>query len=198
MKKTALLIVAALFLTAAPALFAQDHAEVGAFADYMRLGDFGNTNFWGLGGRVGFNIQSHVQLEAEMSYDFERSVTNGFNNGNGNFGGGTTFTQSNGLRLWHGLFGPKIQTNVGPVRAFLLAKGGFINFGYSGATPTNGFTNQINNFNSPSTSAVFYPGGGVEFFAGPIGLRLEAGDFMYFSNGAHQNLRVTFGPTLRF
>lgn len=30
------------------------------------------------------------------------------------------------------------------------------------------------------------------------GLRLEAGDDTYFDNGARNNLRVTFGPTLRF
>jgi hypothetical protein len=43
-----------------------------------------------------------------------------------------------------------------------------------------------------------YPGAGVEGFWGPIGLRLEAGDEIYFDNGTRNNLKVTFGPTFRF
>ena len=43
-----------------------------------------------------------------------------------------------------------------------------------------------------------YPAAGVEAFAGPIGLRLEAGDDVYFHSGAHNNLRVTIGPQFRF
>jgi hypothetical protein len=193
MKKTALLIAAAMFLAAAPALLAQDHVEVGAFADYVRLHNADDANFWGVGGRVGFNIASHVQLEADMAYDFERQFTNTFNNG-----GTTTFTQSNGLRLLHGSFGPKIQTNLGPVRAFVFAKGGFLNFGVSGAGVGNGFTTQVGHFIGGDTNGVFYPGGGAEFFAGPIGLRVEAGDLMYFDRGANHNLTITFGPTFRF
>ena len=194
MKKLSFLVlVAALFVTAAPALFAQDHVEVGAFADYMRLHNAGDANFWGLGGRVGFNVSSHVQLEADMAYDFERNFTTTYSTG-----GTTTFTQSNGLRLLHGTFGPKIQTNVGPVRAFVFAKGGFLNFSVSGASPASGFTGSFANFASGDTNGVFYPGGGVEFFAGPIGLRVEAGDMMYFDRGANHNLTINFGPTFRF
>ena len=37
-----------------------------------------------------------------------------------------------------------------------------------------------------------------EGFFGPIGLRVEAGDQMYFNNGTYNNLRVTFGPEIRF
>ena len=43
-----------------------------------------------------------------------------------------------------------------------------------------------------------YPGGGVEAFAGPIGLRVEVGDEIYMNNGANNNLRVTFSPSIRF
>jgi len=193
MKKITLLLVAALCLTAVPALFAQDHVEVGVFADYVRLHHADDANFWGVGGRVGFNVTPHVQLEADMAYDFERQFTNTFNNG-----GTTTFTQSNGLRLLHGSFGPKIHTNLGPVRAFVFAKGGFLNFGVSGQNVGNGFTTQVGNFITGDTNGVFYPGGGLEFFAGPIGLRVEAGDLMYFDRGANHNLSLTFGPTFRF
>ena len=33
---------------------------------------------------------------------------------------------------------------------------------------------------------------------GPIGVRAEIGDDIFINNGAHNNLRVTFGPQLRF
>jgi hypothetical protein len=33
---------------------------------------------------------------------------------------------------------------------------------------------------------------------GPLGLRLELGDEIYFNDGAHNNLRITFGPIFRF
>lgn len=194
MKKVWLIVLAAaLFLTAVPALLAQDHVEVGAFADYIRLHNADNANFWGLGGRVGFNVASHVQLEADMAYDFERNFTT-----TSSTGGTTTFSQSNGLRLLHGSFGPKLMTNVGPVRAFVFAKGGFLNFSVSGATPASGFTGSFANFASGDTNGVFYPGGGVEFFAGPIGLRVEAGDLMYFDRGANHNFTLNVGPTFRF
>src|SRR3954454_5551884 len=112
MKRMIFFLIAALVVMTAPALFAQDHAEVGVFADYVRLHHANDANFWGLGGRVGFNVHSHVQLEADMAYDFERQFTT-----TNSTGGTTTFDRS-GLRLLHGSFGPKIQTNVGPVRAF--------------------------------------------------------------------------------
>jgi hypothetical protein len=43
-----------------------------------------------------------------------------------------------------------------------------------------------------------YPGAGVEASLGPVGLRFELGDEIYFNSGAHNNLRITFGPILRF
>ncbi|HVZ17762.1 MAG TPA: hypothetical protein VG897_11630 [Terriglobales bacterium] len=193
MKKIVFLLVTALGLMAVPALIAQDHAEVGVFADYVRLHHADDANFWGLGGRVGFNIMPHVQLEGDIAYDFERNFTTTTSTG-----GTTTFTQSNGLRLIHGAFGPKFMTNVGPVRAFAVLKGGFLNFGVSGNGPAIGFTNQLSSFGSGDTNGVFYPGGGVEFFAGPIGFRAEAGDLMYFDRGANHNLSITFGPAFRF
>jgi hypothetical protein len=49
-----------------------------------------------------------------------------------------------------------------------------------------------------ATYFAVYPGGGIEAFAGPIGLRAEIGDDIYFNSGAHNNLRVTVGPQLRF
>jgi hypothetical protein len=193
MKKTTLALLAMLVLCAAPVLFAQDRGEIGVYADYTRLHHLDNANFWGLGGRVGFNIHPLIQLEGEMSYDFEQSFATTTTNG------GIVTVNSTHLRLLHGLFGPKIQTNRGPVRAFVVLKGGFLNFGVSnGGSAAGDFTDQFGNILSGDTNGVFYPGGGVEFFAGPIGLRVEAGDLMYFDRGANHNLRLTFGPQFRF
>src|SRR5262245_56814369 len=90
----------------APHLFAQDeHIEIGAFADYFNLSRTSpHINYAGLGGRVGFNVSPFVQLEAEMSYDFERNFTSVFS-----VGINTEFVRSH-VRPLTGLFGPKFQT----------------------------------------------------------------------------------------
>lgn len=193
MKTIVLAVITVLVLSLTPAMFAQDHGEFGIYADYVRLHNANDANFWGLGGRIGANVHSHVQLEAEVSYDFEQSFTSTFS------GGGVVTINRTNLRLLHGMFGPKIQTNVGPVRAFALLKGGFLNFsGHGGAATLGNVGNQFGTINGGNTNGVFYPGGGVEFFAGPIGLRVEAGDLMYFDGGANHNLRLAFGPMFRF
>jgi len=191
MKRIALLIAAAAILVA-PVAHAQDHGEVGAFADYFKLQQTG-SNFVGLGGRAAFNVMPHFQIEAEMAYDFNRVFTESFNNGTG-----TITSQNSNIKVLHGLFGPKIQTK-GPVRVFATVKGGFTNFRFDPVPASfNGFTSSVNNLRTNNVSAALYPGGGVEAFLGPIGLRLEAGDEIIFSNGAHHNWKVTFGPQFRF
>jgi len=62
----------------------------------------------------------------------------------------------------------------------------------------SGFTNAFNSVDTGATRFAVYPGGGVEAFLGPIGLRLDVGDEIYFLNGAQNNLRVTFGPHFKF
>jgi hypothetical protein len=49
-----------------------------------------------------------------------------------------------------------------------------------------------------ATYFALYQGGGIEAFAGVIGLRAEVGDDIFFNSGAHNNLRMTFGPQFRF
>jgi hypothetical protein len=49
-----------------PAVGAQDHVAVGAYADYFRLSQT-DTNFVGVGGRLGVGLGHRVMLEAEMS-----------------------------------------------------------------------------------------------------------------------------------
>src|SRR5579884_2702747 len=131
-------IAAITFLTlafAAPSMFAQDHGEVGAFAELFRL-QVANPviNFVGLGGRVSFNVHHDVQLEAEMAYDFKRNFTSNFSNGI------SSQLVTTGLRNIHGLFGPKLQTGGGAFRAFVTVKGGFINFSTSNQNAPSGFT----------------------------------------------------------
>jgi hypothetical protein len=106
-----------------------------------------------------------------------------------------------GVRPLTGLFGPKFQAGTsGPFRVFLTGKVGFINFSETNSSVVSGttFTNSVNGVGGPGTHVALYPGGGIEGFIGPIGLRLEAGDEIYVANGAHNNLRVTFGPQIRF
>jgi hypothetical protein len=170
-----------------------DHVEVGVFADYFRFSATDPVkNFLGLGGRAAFALNRNVQLEAEMAYDFKRNYTYICDCGTG-----TTITVNSKLRTLHGMFGPKFQTGSGPFRFFVTGKVGFDNFSYSSQDAGNGFLGAVTLRNGTTDFAV-YPGVGIEAFAGPIGVRLEAGDQVYFDHGGHNNLRVTFGPQLRF
>ncbi len=184
-----------LLLFAAPALFAQepsDHIEVGAFADYFRYTDVTPTiNFVGVGGRAAFNVQRSVQIEAEMAYDFRRAYAQTYTNGVS-----TELVKSN-LRTLHGFFGPKFQTGSGPFRVFITGKVGFENFSVNNSNPGTGFTNTVG-LGTGTTRFAVYPGGGFEAFAGPIGVRAEVGDDIYFLNGTHNNLRISLGPQFRF
>jgi len=197
MMRRKLLGMALALCVLAPASFAQrvssgptyDHGEVGAFLNYTRLHNAGDTNFYGLGGRVGFNVHPNVSLEAEGAYDFQRNVDTQVS-----FTNGTFSSVRSRLRMAHFMFGPKFTVGTSsPVRVFVTAKGGLLNF----STDTN-FGNQVTNVPFSDTNGVFYPAGGIEFFAGWFGARFEAGDEMYFDHGANHNLRVTAGPTIRF
>lgn len=190
-------IVITAFFFAVPMLMAQennmDHVEIGAFVNYYRMTDPGPTkNFIGLGGRAAFGIRPSIQLEAEMAYDFKRNYTSTFGNGTVN-----STTVTTGLRTLHGFFGPKFQTGSGAFRAFLTGKVGFDNFNVSNQNAPAGFVNTVG-LTSGATYFAVYPAGGIEAFAGPIGIRLEVGDDIFFHNGGHNNLRASIGPQFRF
>jgi len=195
MKRILLGMVLALSMYASAA-YAQDtynHAEIGAFVNYTRLNAANNTNFYGAGGRIGLNVSSSVQLEAEGAYDFSRDVSFAVSAGPGGSSGSGSVVTS-GLRMAHFLAGPKFQFGgSSPIRVFVTVKGGLIDF-----SSIKSFPGQINTIPSGSTDGVLYPAAGVEFFAGWFGLRFEAGDEIYFDNGANNNLRVTAGPSIRF
>jgi hypothetical protein len=178
-----------------------NHGEFGVYGDLFRLNLRGSStpvNFLGLGGRVGFNVHPNIALEAEMNYDFERNYTSVSTNGGTTSGSSTTVTSK--LRPLTGLFGPKFQFGTsGPFRAFVTGKVGFTDFTYSNATASgNSFANSFDQFGNSGTHVAVYPGGGIEAFAGAFGIRVEAGDEMYFNNGTQNNLRVTFAPSIRF
>ncbi len=192
MKRIAIMVVL-LIAGVGTAARAQDHVEVGAFADYFKLQDTG-TNFAGLGARAAINVIKYAQLEAEMSYDFNQVFTENFTN----TGTGTITSQGSNIRVLHGMFGPKVHT-PGPVQFFATVKGGAVNFRFDPRPASfSTFTGSVDNLRTNNVSAVLYPGGGVEAFLGPFGLRAEVGDEIIFFNGARHNLRVTFGPTIRF
>lgn len=191
--------VFALMLGAPVAAMAQgayNHAEVGIFGDYFRA-EATNQNLFGVGGRVGFSVHPHVKLELDGAYDFAHNysstITGTCNSGTVNNCG----TVNVGLRATHFTAGPKFQFGKSsPVRLFVFAKGGFVRFGASYRAVT--FGNFPTGLENRDVNGVFYPGGGVEMFAGPFGVRADVGDEIYFDRGAHNNIRITFGPVIRF
>jgi hypothetical protein len=191
MKRFALLLVLCLAV-GSPRSFAQDHIAVGAYVDYFHLSQT-NTNFAGIGGRAGFGLSSHVMLEGELNYDFNQAFNEGFSNGT------TVTVERSNLRLLHGLFGPKLSLGHSNFHLFLAVKGGFLNTRFD-SRPANldTFFSSVDNLRAKDVMGVFYPGGGVEGRVGPIGLRLDVGDEMYFNSGTHHNLRVALGPYIRF
>jgi hypothetical protein len=152
------------FLAAAPTVMAQnhsDHVEVGAFAEYFRLSDAEPArNFIGLGGRAAFNVHRDVQLEAEMAYDFKRSYTSIFTNGE------ITEPVNTQFRTLHGFFGPKFQTGSGPFRVFVTGKVGFDNFSIDNQNAPAGFTNAVGLTNG-KTDFALYPGGDLRHLPDP-------------------------------
>ncbi|HKW18338.1 MAG TPA: hypothetical protein VJO35_12600 [Terriglobales bacterium] len=186
-------------LTAAPSWLAAqesgnyDHGSVGIFADYFRFSPGASTtNFVGFGARAAFNASHYVALEGEMNYDFERNFTTVCHNC-----ASTSFSTTR-LRPLTGLFGPRFET-PGPFKFFVTGKVGFINFTTTSSAVTPGSVgNSISSVGGGGTHFAVYPGAGIEGFWGPFGLRAEVGDEVYFSNGTFNNLRITFGPQLRF
>jgi hypothetical protein len=193
MKRIALLLFLAGWLV--PLASAQDdHFQAGVYADYFRVSQT-KTNMAGLGARVGVKALPHVMLEGEMSYDFNQAFTEGFTNPTG---GAITF-QNSDIKVLHGLFGPKISAGHGRIRPFVTLKGGFVNFRLDPRPASfSGFASSVDNLRANNVSGALYPGAGLEGHIGPVGLRLEAGDEIYFAGGTHHNVRVAFGPFIRF
>ena len=205
MKNIVFIMVLALGAYVVPGAFAQNHGEVGVFADFVRLLPI-DTNNLVVGGRPlcrgqlwPTGVHPNVQLEGEMSYDFARNFTERFTLGPAGSPTGSTGFSRTGIRILHGLFGPKFQTGGEAIRAFGTIKGGFVNFRLDNRPATFGtFTSSVDSLRRNNVNGVVYPAGGVEFYAGPFGIRAEVGDLMYFRDGVHNNLRIAAGPSIRF
>ena len=195
MKRVLLLLFLAFGL--APVTFAQeDHLQAGVYADYFRLSQT-KTDFAGVGARLGFKAFRHAMLEAEMSYDFNQVFTEGFTN-NSTVPPTVTLARSN-IRALHGLFGPKVDLGPHNFHPFITVKGGFNHFFLDSRPATVGNAiSSIQDLRSNDLTGVLYPGGGLEGHLGPLGLRFDVGDEIYFASGTHHNLRIAFGPYIRF
>ena len=195
MKRFAFLFLFAGWLVPLASAQEHEHLQVGVFADYLRLSQ-NDTNFGGLGARLGVVAFRSLKLEGEISYDFDQAFTENFTNPTTRT---VTITQS-GMRILHGEFGPKV--NLGEhyhVHPFVTLKGGFVDFRINNAPATIGtFISSVQNLRRSNVDGVFYPGGGVEGHLGPVGLRVDIGDEIYFNGGTHNNLRISFGPYIRF
>ncbi len=192
MRKLTLIVF---FLLATSPVFAQKRVELGIFIDYLNISQTSTNNF-GLGGRFGYRIHHDVLMEGELAYDYGINFDEAYRNvANGNL----TAIEHTSIGVTHGLVGPKLQPFGGGFRPFLTLKTGFMDFRLSPSLlPYNNLTSTILGLRTSNLNAAIYPAAGVEAALGPIGLRLEAGDEIYFNQGTHNNLRITFGPILRF
>lgn len=185
-----------LLCATSPRLHAQKRVEAGIFVDYLSVSQT-NTNNFGLGGRFGYRIHRRIMLEGELAYDYGINFNEALRDvSNGNIAA----IQRASIGVTHGLFGAKLQ----PARErgfhpFLTAKAGFMDFRLSPSLlPLPPIASTLIGLRTSNLNFALYPAGGIEPALGPLGLRLEFGDEIYFNNGAHHNLRITFGPILRF
>ena len=118
MWKISLFVVLATLLMLAPALFAQNDGEFGVFADYTRLGTGGGSalNYVGVGAPLGFNVRPNLALEAEGSWDPNRSYA--YTNGTG----GVFDTYNANLHIAQAMFGPKVRFGTGAFAGFCYGK----------------------------------------------------------------------------
>lgn len=191
MRKLTLLLLAFLLSD----LHAQSRMEAGIFLDSLSVSETGTNNF-GLGARFGYRIYRNVMLEGELAYDYGLNFNEAYRNiTNGNI----TAIESTSIGVTHGLIGPTLQPAHGHFRPFATVKAGFDDFRLSPSLlPYSNVVSSVFGLRTSNLNAAFYPAGGAEVSLGPLGLRLEGGDEIYFNRGAHNNLRITFGPILRF
>ena len=194
-RKLAPIFIALLLIGSSPRLSAQERVEAGIFLDYLSISQTSTDNF-GVGGRFGYRIHRKVIVEGELAYDYGinfheayRSIANG----------DIAAIQRASIGVTQGLLGPTLQPAKGRLRPFATLKGGFIDFRLSPSLlPLTTVESTILGIRTSSFNVAIYPGAGLEASVGPVGLRFELGDTIYFNNGAHNDLRFTFGPILRF
>jgi hypothetical protein len=193
--KLAVITIALLLSGCSPLLLAQNRVEAGIFVDYVGMSQTKTNNF-GVGGRFGYRIHRKVMVEGELAYDYGVNFHEAYRNvANGDIAA----IARTSIGVTHGLLGPTLQPANGRFRPFVTLKGGFIDFRLSPSLLSLGtLESTLLSIRTSSVSPAMYPGAGLEASLGPVGLRLELGDDIYFNSGAHNNLRLTFGPILRF
>ena len=174
---------------------AQKRVEAGVFLDYLGVSQT-NTNNFGLGGRAGVRVHRNVMAEGELAYDYGvnfREVYTDIGNGS------VTAIANTSVGVTEGLFGPTLEPAHGHLRPFVTLKGGFVDFRLSPSLlPYSGLASSLLGIRDSNLNGAVYPGVGISPCLGAGGLRLGFGDLIYFNEGAHNNLRITFGPILRF
>jgi hypothetical protein len=194
MRKLALILPTFFFLLST-FTFAQKRVEVGIFLDSLDISQT-STNNLGLGARLGVRVHHNVLFEGELAYDYGLNFDEAYRNV---ITGDISAIKRTSIGVTHGLFGPTLIRGGGHLHPFATLKAGFIDFRLSTSLlPYVDIVSPILNLRTSNLNAALYPGAGIEATLGPIGLRLEAGDEIYFNEGAHNNLRITFGPVIRF
>jgi hypothetical protein len=195
MGKPGLALVAVLLCCCLRPAHAQSRVEAGLLLDYMGVSQTNTPNL-GLGARFGYRVHRNVMLEGELAYDYGvnfRELYVDVSNGK------IAAIERTSIGVTDGLFGPMLQPAHGHFRPFVTLKGGFVDFRLSPSLlPYSTEVSTILGLRTSNLNAALYPAGGAEASLGPVGLRLEAGDTIYFNNGAHNNLKITFGPIVRF
>lgn len=195
MVKVALAIVVLLSCAHSEPANAQRRVEGGLFIDYLDVTQT-RTNNVGIGGRLGIRAHRNVMVEGELAYDYGVNFEEVYNDvANGD----VKAIEKTSIGVTEGLFGPKLQRADGHFRPFVTLKGGFVDFRLSPSLlPYSGVTSAVLGIRDANVNGAIYPGGGATATLGSLGLRLELGDLIYFNEGAHNNLRITFGPIVRF
>ncbi len=184
-----------LLLLFSSAALAQSRMEAGIFLDSLDISQT-STNNIGLGARFGYRVHSHVMLEGELAYDYGLNFDEAFRNvANGDI----VAIEHTSVGVTQALIGPMLEPAHGHLRPFATVKAGFVDFRLSTSLlPYSGLVSSVFGLRTSNLNAALYPAGGVEASLGPVGLRFEMGDEVYFNRGAHNNLRITFGPIVRF
>lgn len=174
---------------------AQSRMEAGIFLDSLSISQTSTNNF-GLGARFGYRVHHDVMLEGELAYDYGINFDEAYRNiANGNI----TAIERTSIGVTNGLVGPKLQPDGGGFRPFVTMKAGFVDFRLSPSLlPYSNIVSPILGLRDSNLNFALYPAGGIEAALGPVGLRFEMGDEIYFNHGGHNNLRITFGPIIRF
>ncbi|HLJ90012.1 MAG TPA: hypothetical protein VKZ53_24600 [Candidatus Angelobacter sp.] len=174
--------------------------EAGVFGGFGRTDLPGIAKYTaGIGGRVDLPLHKYFRVEMEGGYDF-RAPKFDLTQVNSTTNASVTLTEAR-LKAVRANGGLKIQSHGGSY-FFFLKGGGDVFMPDVKVKSINGFPPTITLISDQSTSftkGVFYPGGGISFYAGPIGIRLDVGDEIFWINGdTHNNLRINLGPVFKF